>query len=171
MAVSTGKINRKRDNQWGSDMNEIVTYHPVGHIHTPFKDIEGMPIQPTGARGVAGTVVINETCREGLKDLEGFSHIFLIYQLHLCRGYALQVKPFLDNAMHGIFACRSPKRPNQIGLSLVKLISVEGAVLHIEDVDMVDGNLGNIRRSISRNLCGSPPEGQVIYGFVMHCPT
>ena len=171
MAVSTGKINRKRDNQWGSDMNEIVTYHPVGHIHTPFKDIEGMPIQPTGARGVAGTVVINETCREGLKDLEGFSHIFLIYQLHLCRGYALQVKPFLDNAMHGIFACRSPKRPNQIGLSLVKLISVEGAVLHIEDVDMVDGNLGNIRRSISRNLCGSPPEGQVIYRFVMHCPT
>jgi tRNA (adenine37-N6)-methyltransferase len=120
-------------------MRKTVIFNPIGIIHTPFKDIEGMPIQPAGARGVAGTVIINETCREGLKDLEGFSHIFLIYHLHLCDGYALQVRPFLDDTVHGIFACRSPKRPNPIGLSIVKLVRVAGTILYIEDVDMVDG--------------------------------
>lgn len=120
-------------------MKQVVTYRPIGFIHTPFRDIAGMPIQPAGARGVAGRVIIDGTYREGLKDIEGFSHVFLIYHLHLCDGYDLLVKPFLDNAVHGILACRSPKRPNPLGLSLVKLIGVEGAVLHIEDVDMVDG--------------------------------
>jgi tRNA (adenine37-N6)-methyltransferase len=116
-----------------------VTYRPIGLIHTPFKDVVGMPIQPAGARGVAGRVIINEAYREGLKDLEGFSHVFLLYHLHLCDGYALQVKPFLDDVLHGIFACRSPKRPNPIGLSIVKLVRVEGPVLHVEGVDVVDG--------------------------------
>jgi tRNA-Thr(GGU) m(6)t(6)A37 methyltransferase TsaA len=120
-------------------MKKAVTYRPIGVIHTPFRDIAGMPIQPTGARGVTGRVIMDEAYREGLKDIEGFSHIFLIYHLHLCDGYALQVEPFLDDAVHGIFACRSPKRPNPLGLSLVKLIRVEGTILHIEDVDMVDG--------------------------------
>jgi tRNA-Thr(GGU) m(6)t(6)A37 methyltransferase TsaA len=120
-------------------MTEFVTYRPIGFIHTPFKDIVGMPIQPAGARGVAGRVIINEAYREGLKDIEGFSHVFLLYHLHLCDGYALQVTPFLDNTVHGIFACRSPMRPNPIGLSIVKLVRVAGTILYIEDVDMVDG--------------------------------
>ncbi|MDA8123641.1 MAG: tRNA (N6-threonylcarbamoyladenosine(37)-N6)-methyltransferase TrmO [Deltaproteobacteria bacterium] len=116
-----------------------MTYRPVGCIHTPFKDIEGMPIQPQGAQGVAGQVEIFEPYQEGLRDLDGFSHLLLIYHLHLCRGYALRVKPFLDQVERGIFACRSPKRPNSIGLSIVRLIRIDGPVLHIEDVDMVDG--------------------------------
>lgn len=120
-------------------MADNVTYCPVGVIHTPFRDIKGMPIQPAGARGIAGTVVVHEPYREGLKDLEGFSHLFLLYHLHRCDGYRLQVKPFLDDAVHGIFACRSPRRPNPIGLSLVRVIRVDGSVLDIEDVDMVDG--------------------------------
>ena len=98
-----------------------------------------MPIQPAGARGVAGKVLIDNSYRRGLKDLDGFSHIILIYHLHLCEGYALRVIPFLDDAERGIFACRSPKRPNPIGLSVVKLIRMAGLVLHIEDVDIVDG--------------------------------
>jgi len=117
----------------------VVTYRPIGIIHTSFKDIAGMPIHPAGAKGVAGRVVVDEAYREGLKDIGGFSHVFLLYHLHLCDGYALQVRPFMDDKVHGIFACRAPKRPNPIGLSIVKLVRVEGSILYIEDVDIVDG--------------------------------
>jgi len=116
-----------------------VIYRPIGLIHTPYKDVVGMPVQPPGARGVAGRVIVDETYREGLLDLDGFSHVFLLYHLHLCKGYALRVRPFLSDTDRGIFACRSPKRPNPIALSLVKLVRIEGVVLHVEDVDMVDG--------------------------------
>ncbi|MDD5170053.1 MAG: TrmO family methyltransferase [Syntrophales bacterium] len=81
-----------------------ILYDHIGIIHSPFIDIAGMPIQPAGARGVPGKVIINEAYRGGLKDLEDFSHIILIYHLHLCNGYALQVKPFLDDTEHGILA-------------------------------------------------------------------
>ena len=117
----------------------IVSYRPIGFINTPFKDIADMPIQPAGTRGVAGRVVVDEAYREGLKDIDGFSHVFLLYHFHLCDGYALQVRPFMDDKVHGIFACRAPKRPNPIGLSIVKLVRVEGSILYIEDVDIVDG--------------------------------
>lgn len=120
-------------------MEDDITYRPIGCIRTPFRELAGMPIQPPGARGIAGTVVMDEAYREGLKGLEEFSHIFLLYHFHLCEGYALQVKPFLGDAEQGIFACRSPKRPNPIGLSVVRLIRIDGLTLHIEDVDMVDG--------------------------------
>jgi tRNA-Thr(GGU) m(6)t(6)A37 methyltransferase TsaA len=120
-------------------MKKVVPYSSIGLIRTPFRDIAGMPVQPPGARGVAGQVIVDEIYREGLQDLDGFSHVFLLYHLHLCSGCALRVKPFLDNREHGIFACRSPRRPNPIGLSLVRLVRVDGVVLHVEDVDMVDG--------------------------------
>ena len=98
-----------------------------------------MPIQPAGARGVAGTVeVLPEYC-DGLKDLEGFSHIFLIYHFHLSQGYSLRVKPFLDDSMRGVFATRAPKRPNAIGISVVRLVETEGCTLRIEDVDIAEG--------------------------------
>ena len=132
-------------------MEAVALYRLIGFIHTPFKDVVGMPIQPAGARGVAGRVIINEAYREGLKDLEGFSHVFLLYHLHLCDGYALQVKPFLDDALHGIFACRSPEATEaRYGLSIVKLVRVEGPVLHVEGVDVVDGNASLLRR---QTLC------------------
>jgi len=116
-----------------------IKYKSIGMIYTPFKDTKGVPIQPPGAQGVAGTVKIDPEYAAGLKDLEGFSHIILIYHFHLSRGYSLEVKPFMDDNLRGIFATRAPKRPNPIGISVVKLIKVEKNVLHIEDVDIVDG--------------------------------
>lgn len=116
-----------------------IRYKPIGIIHSPFKDVKGMPIQPSGAKGVAGTIEIRPDFIEGLKDLDGFSHIMLIYHFHLSKGYSLSVKPFIDDKLHGVFATRAPRRPNPIGISVVKLIRVEGNFLHIENVDIIDG--------------------------------
>jgi tRNA-Thr(GGU) m(6)t(6)A37 methyltransferase TsaA len=115
-----------------------VIYNPIGIIHSPYKEIEGMPIQPCGAIGVAGTVEIKHGFAGGLKDIDGFSHIILIYHFHISKRYSLEVIPFLDDHPKGIFATRAPNRPNPIGLSIVKLIKVEDNILHIEDVDILD---------------------------------
>jgi tRNA-Thr(GGU) m(6)t(6)A37 methyltransferase TsaA len=117
---------------------KAVEYKPIGVIHSPFKDIEGVPIQPTGAVGVTGIVEIEPMYGDGLKDIEGFSHIILIYHFHLSKGYSLKVKPFLDDRQRGVFSTRAPRRPNPVGMSIVRLIKVEGCALHIEDVDIVD---------------------------------
>ena len=120
-------------------MMRKVIYNPIGIIHTPFRDVNEMPIQPIGAKGIQGTIAIEPEYVDGIKDLEGFSHIFLIYHFHLSQGYSLRIKPFMDDDLHGVFATRAPKRPNPIGISVVRLVRVEGTLLHIEDVDMVDG--------------------------------
>jgi tRNA-Thr(GGU) m(6)t(6)A37 methyltransferase TsaA len=119
-------------------MKKIV-YQPIGAIHSPFTDIKGMPIQPAGAKGVQGTVEINPEYVDGLQDLDGFSHIILIYHFHLSKGYSLKVKPFMDENLRGVFATRAPKRPNPIGISVVRLVRVEGNILRIENIDIVDG--------------------------------
>jgi tRNA-Thr(GGU) m(6)t(6)A37 methyltransferase TsaA len=116
-----------------------VQFISIGTIHSPFKDLEGMPIQPIGARDIKGEIHLDNQYKEGLKDLEGFSHIILIYHLHLSKGHDLEVKPFLDTEKRGIFATRSPKRPNHIGLSVVRLEKIEGTKIYISDVDIVDG--------------------------------
>lgn len=116
-----------------------VSFTPIGTIHSPFTKPAGMPIQSAGAVGIRGTVVIDEKFREGLRDLSDFSRIILIYHLHRSQGYALDVIPFLDTVSHGLFATRAPRRPNAIGLSIVRLISVNDCELVIEDVDVVDG--------------------------------
>ncbi|MGD0887291.1 MAG: tRNA (N6-threonylcarbamoyladenosine(37)-N6)-methyltransferase TrmO [Thermodesulfovibrionales bacterium] len=123
-------------------MNKIskaIRYKSIGLIHSPFKDIKGMPIQPPGARGIQGTVEVEKKYLKGLKDLDGFSYIILIYQFHLSQGYSLEVKPFMDESLRGLFSTRAPKRPNPIGISVVRLLRVEGCTLYIEDVDIVDG--------------------------------
>jgi len=112
---------------------------PIGLIHTPFTDLAGMPIQPAGAAGVSGTVVVFDEYQAGLKDLDGFSHIVLLYVFHGSQGFKLQVVPFMDNEPRGVFATRAPKRPNPIGLSVVQLDGIENGMLHIRNVDMVDG--------------------------------
>jgi tRNA-Thr(GGU) m(6)t(6)A37 methyltransferase TsaA len=119
-------------------MSQVV-YEPIGIIHSPFTEAKGMPIQPPGAEGVRGTVELLDKFCAGLKDLDGFSHIILVYHFHLSSGYTLEAKPFLDDAPRGIFAIRGPNRPNPIGISVVRLVSVDGCTLHIEDVDIVDG--------------------------------
>jgi tRNA (adenine37-N6)-methyltransferase len=118
---------------------EQIIINPIGIIHTPFTDIKDMPIQPFVAEGVKAYIELFPEFVEGLTDLSGFSHISLIYQFHKIKGYNLMVKPFMDNVEHGIFATRSPKRPNAIGLSTVKLLSIEGNIIHIEMVDMLNG--------------------------------
>ena len=118
---------------------EEIKYKPIGLIHSPFKDPKGMPIQPAGAKGIAGTIEIDTEYADGLRDLEEFSHIILLYHFHLSNGYSLVVKPFMDDASHGVFSTRAPRRPNSIGLSVVKLAKIEGFTLYIEDVDVVDG--------------------------------
>ena len=115
-----------------------IELESIGTIHTEFKEIEGMPIQPTGAKGVKGTIVIKDKYVDGLKDLDGFSHIHLIYLLHKVERYKLEVKPIMDTKTHGVFATRSPKRPNRIGMSVVKVNKVEGNTVFIENVDILD---------------------------------
>ena len=118
---------------------EAIQYKSIGIIHSPFKDPKGMPIQPVGARGISGTIELQAEYEDGLKDLEGFSHIILIYHFHLSEGYSLRVKPFLDDTPRGIFSIRAPRRPNPIGVSVVRLERIEGKTLYISNVDIVDG--------------------------------
>ena len=117
----------------------MVELKPIGVIHTQFTKPEGMPIQPAGAAGVTGTVEVFKEYRGGLKDLDGFSHIILLYHFHRGQGFKLQVVPFMDSHPHGIFATRAPKRPNPIGLSVVRLNKIEEGILHVQNVDILDG--------------------------------
>lgn len=118
---------------------ERIAFVPIGTIHSPFTDPAGMPIQPAGAIGVQGSIVIDPAFRDGLSDLAGFSRIILIYPFHRSHGYSLAVTPFLDTEPHGVFATRAPRRPNPIGLSIVRLVAVNGNELVIGDVDILDG--------------------------------
>jgi len=119
-------------------MHEIK-YKPIGIIHSPFKEPKGTPIQAAGAKDIEGTVEVFPEYAEGLKDVEGFSHIILIFHFHLSRGVSLTAKPYMDNEEHGIFAIRGPRRPNPIGISTVRLVRIEENILHIKDLDMIDG--------------------------------
>ncbi len=118
--------------------NEII-FRPIGIIHTPFKERKGMPIQPTGGEGIKATIEIFPEFAEGLKDLDGFSHLVLIFNFHLSREYKLLVKPFMEDNIRGVFATRAPRRPNQIGLSIVKLDNIKSNILHISNIDIMDG--------------------------------
>ena len=119
-------------------MDKIV-FKPIGVIRSPFLDVEGMPVQPIGAQGVKGRVELNVELEPGLKDLGEFSHVMLIYCFHLSSGYSLHVLPFLDRTPRGVFATRVPRRPNSVGLSVVKLMGIRGSTIDVEDVDVVDG--------------------------------
>lgn len=124
------------DRSWTWD---AVRYRPIGVIHTPFREPAGTPIQTTSLVGSAGRVEIDPALAAGLRDLEAFSHLILLYHLHRVGVTKLTVTPFLDDREHGVFATRSPARPNPIGLSVVRLVGIEGTHLDIQDVDMIDG--------------------------------
>jgi tRNA-Thr(GGU) m(6)t(6)A37 methyltransferase TsaA len=116
-----------------------IVFNPIGVIHTPFPEPRGAPIQPSRSKQAKGSVEVFSEFVPGIKDLDGFSHIVLLYHFHLSRGFDLEVKPFLDDQLRGLFATRAPRRPNGIGLSVVRLERIEGNTLHIMDVDMVEG--------------------------------
>jgi tRNA-Thr(GGU) m(6)t(6)A37 methyltransferase TsaA len=114
-----------------------IIMRPIGVIHSPFMDADQTPIQASRSQAI-GLVEVYPEFAAGLKDIEAFSHIYLLYAFHESSGYALQVKPFLDDQEHGLFATRHPRRPNPIGLSIVRLVSRQGNALTIEGVDMLD---------------------------------
>lgn len=120
------------------DMDPLLC-RPIGIIRSPFRELENMPIQPSGAAGIRGTVELFPEFAEGLKDLDGFSHLVLLYHFHESRGYKLTVTPFLDSELRGLFATRAPRRPNPIGLSTVRLNQIRGCTLDVENVDILDG--------------------------------
>jgi len=111
----------------------------IGTIHSPFTKLEGMPIQPAGAADATGSVVLDPAFASGLRDLEGFSHIYLVYLFHRAAQMRLQVRPFLDNREHGIFATRAPSRPNPIGISIVELLEIRENRLTVRGIDVLDG--------------------------------
>ncbi|AMC10405.1 tRNA-Thr(GGU) m(6)t(6)A37 methyltransferase TsaA [Lutibacter profundi] len=114
-----------------------ITLNVIGNIKTPWHTLQHMPIQPIGAKGIKGVVEVYPEFADGLKEIEGFSHIILIYQLHLVTKPQLEVIPFMDTKSKGVFATRSPKRPNKIGISTVEIEKVEGNKIYILDVDMI----------------------------------
>ncbi len=116
-----------------------IVLKPIGIVRSVHTREEETPIQPVFACGCKGHVEVFPEFEEGLSDLEGFSHIFLIYSFHRCGGVRLRVKPFLQDVVRGVFSTRAPCRPNLIGLSVVKLLRREGRVLHVENIDILDG--------------------------------
>lgn len=121
-----------------SDWSESVTYRPIGVIRSPHTDPATCPIQPRYARGIEGRIEIDPAFEEGLDDLDGFSHIVLLFCFHRAKPFRLRVMPFLDDVPRGVFSTRAPSRPNPIGMSVVRLLRRDGCVLHIADVDVLD---------------------------------
>ena len=113
-----------------------ITMNPIGVIHSPYKQIKDMPIQGKFKPDVKAWVELKKEYVKGLKDLNSFSHAILIYYLHKSEKTRVEAMPLLEDKMHGIFAIRSPYRPNHIGLSVVKIQGIEDSRLHFSEVDM-----------------------------------
>ncbi len=111
----------------------------IGVVHSPLKEPRGAPIQSIAGKEIEGTVEVFKDYCKGLEDLEGFSHIMLLYHFHRSKGFSLTVTPYMDNRKRGVFSTRAPHRPNPIGLSIVQLVKIEGNILHIKNLDMIDG--------------------------------
>jgi len=114
-------------------------FRPIGYVHCTHTEQDKTPIQPVYSQGSQARVVILPEYEEGLDDLDGFSHIFILYVFHRAGPWALKVKPYLESVKRGVFAARSPRRPNPIGLSLVRLVKRDKSVLFIEEEDILDG--------------------------------
>lgn len=118
--------------------DEIV-FRPIGVVHSPHTAVTKTPIQPVFSHDIEGTVVLDSEYVDRLAGLEGFSHIYLFYYFHQSPKTQLRLKPYLLDEEQGIFATRAPHRPNKLGMSLVRLVKIEGNVLHIKYVDILDG--------------------------------
>lgn len=110
---------------------------PIGIIHSSFKNKKETSIQPFKSRAI-GKVKVYKKYQKGLKDIEDFSHIILIYKFHKSKGYKLLVKPFLDSQLRGLFSTRYPRRPNQIGITVVKLLDKKDNILTVKGIDIID---------------------------------
>jgi tRNA (adenine37-N6)-methyltransferase len=118
---------------------ELVTYTPIGVVRSPYAGLDGMPLQTVAAGEVEASVELEPRVHGALRDLDGFSHLWLVTHLHRVDGWTAEVVPFLDTEPRGVLATRSPRHPNPIGLSLVRLLAVERGVLRIRGIDLLDG--------------------------------
>jgi tRNA-Thr(GGU) m(6)t(6)A37 methyltransferase TsaA len=118
---------------------EKIIFQSIGIIHSPHQKLSDIPIQPVFSDGIKGTVEVDPEFAGGLMDLDEFSYIYLFYYFHQSQKTFLYVKPYLSEQEHGIFATRSPHRPNKLGMSLVRLTGIEGNILHVNDIDILDG--------------------------------
>lgn len=118
-----------------------INLKQIGTIHSPFCKLENMPVQPKGARETIATIEIKEEFKDGLKDLDGFNFIYLIYNFHKVKKHQLQVLPFNEttNTKRGVFSTRTPMHPNSLGLSVVELLTVKENIVTIRGVDILDG--------------------------------
>ena len=118
---------------------EKIEYVPIGIIHSPFKTIEKMPIQPVGGSAIKGKIILFDEYISALQDLDGFSHVVLLYHFHKAKNWTPLVTPFLDTQQRGLFSTRAPRRPNPIGLSVVKLVEMDANIVWVENMDILDG--------------------------------
>jgi tRNA-Thr(GGU) m(6)t(6)A37 methyltransferase TsaA len=122
-----------------NDQRRKMELQPIGVIHTPFTAVRGTPIQPAAGDGAEGWIELAEEYVPALRDLAGFARIWLLYWFDRAGHTRLEVVPFLDDVSHGLFATRAPCRPNPLGLSNVRLLAVEGRILRIAEVDILEG--------------------------------
>lgn len=116
-----------------------INFDPIGTLHTPFDQVADMPIQPFSKKSSDGYAEIKTRYSAGLKSLEKFSHVILIYYFHQQTKTDLQVMPFLDKEKYGVFATRAPSRPNHIGISIVPLVKIENEKIFLQNLDMLNG--------------------------------
>lgn len=117
----------------------MFTFRPIGFVHSPFMDTSSIP-RGLGARHEAeGSIELLREFEEGLADIEGFSHLYVIWVFDRVEDFSLTAQPPTDNREHGVFATRSPRRPTPIGLTVVELLARDGASLRVRGVDMLDG--------------------------------
>ncbi len=110
---------------------------PIGIIHSPFQNKKEAPTQNYKSKAT-GRVEVYKKYEKGLKDIEGFSHLILIYRFHKSRGFKLLVKPFLDTKLRGLFATRYPRRPNQLGITVVRLLRRQKNILIVKGIEVLD---------------------------------
>jgi tRNA-Thr(GGU) m(6)t(6)A37 methyltransferase TsaA len=123
-----------------TEADKTVTLNLIGTLRTPHNAVDNIPVQPVGSKD-EGVAELFPEFTEGLADVDGFSHVMLLFHLHeMKKDYKLTITPFMDKKEHGVFATRSPARPAAIGLSTVKVTRVEGNKLYFEGADMLNGS-------------------------------
>jgi len=117
----------------------MFTPQPIGYIRSPYTETSAIPKGLGAKHDAEGMLDILPQFQSGLKDVEGFSHLFVLWIFDRAEGFDLVGRPPVDDMPHGVFATRSPRRPNPIGLTVVELLHREGPQLHVRGVDMLDG--------------------------------